>query len=299
MQPTTTQSEITLSQRRGKIARLPRAVREQINVLLDDGLEAAEILPWLNDLPHVRQIITERFNGVPVSEQNLSGWRQGGFQEWLLHRELLDSASHSREDVEELNETLASDSPDGIPHPLADFMVAKLTLHLTRFMRRWNGGPGDVQLLTLLKIGQFILKLQQAAYRAEKEVLERRKLKDLADLKEAERLRMMAAWPVFLAQEAKKEEAEKLRLEKKARKAARRKARVQTPSSAGQSSPVKVNKGSSADQASRPESTEPTLVENVEFGQDRKHPSSSSNTSPPSFSSANNENRRLNSQPEM
>jgi hypothetical protein len=140
------------------------------------------------------------------------------------------------------------------------------------------------------------LKLQQAAYRAEKEVLERRKLKDLADLKEAERLRMMAAWPVFLAQEAKKEEAEKLRLEKKARKAARRKARVQTPSSAGQSSPVKVDKGSCADQGSRPESTEPTLVENVEFRQDSKHPS---NASSPSLSSADNENRRLNSQPEM
>jgi hypothetical protein len=110
---------------------------------------------------------------------------------------------------------------------------------------------------------------------------------------------MMAAWPVFLAKEAKKEEAEKLRLEKKARKAARRKARVQTPSSAGESSPVKVNKGSSADQGSRPESTEPTPVENVEFRQDSKHPSSSSNSSSPSFSPADHENRKLNSQPEM
>ena len=171
MQITSIPSEPTLSHRRGKIARLPRAVREQLNVRLDDGQEAAEILPWLNDLPEVRQIISERFNGTPVSPQNLSAWRQGGFQEWLLHRELLDSAAHMREHVAELNEEIASDSPDGIPHPLADYMVATLTVRFAGFLGRWNGGPGDVQLATLLKVGQFILRLQQAAYRAEKEAL--------------------------------------------------------------------------------------------------------------------------------
>ncbi len=257
-----TQSKPTLSHRRGKIARLPRAVREQLNIRLDDGQEAAEILPWLNDLPEVLQIISERFNGAPISPQNLSVWRQGGFQEWLLHRELLDSAAHMREHVAELHEEIASDSPDGIPHPLADYMVATLTVRFAGFLGRWNGGPGDVQLATLLKVGQFILRLQQAAYRAEKEASERRQARDLAQFQEAERLHMRAAWPVFCAKmEAREKEAKKRKPPVRARRAA------------VQSSLVKVNKGS------RPPSPEPPIIETVESAQSTQHPSHSSHES--------------------
>src|SRR5580704_11525472 len=106
MQTETDKSQSILSQRRGKIARLPREVREQLNVRLDDGLEADQILPWLNDLPDVREVIAERFNGVPISPQNLSAWRQGGFREWLLQRELFDTAVHVREHLEEIGEAL-------------------------------------------------------------------------------------------------------------------------------------------------------------------------------------------------
>jgi hypothetical protein len=290
MQPTIHQPEITLSQRRGKIARLPRAVREQLNVRLDDGLEAAEILPWLNDLPEVRRIIANRFDGVPVSAQNLSGWRQGGFQEWLLHRELLDSASQTRENVEELNEVADSDSGDGIPRPLADCLVAQVTLRMTAFMSRWNGEAGDAKLMTLLRIGQFSLKLQRAGYQAEREALARRKRDDLAELKEGTRLDMLAAWPEFREERARKEEKRKSGSgngqeswskeketpdsgslpagweREEGQRAVQGKAQVQTPSSAGESKPVKVDKGSHGDRGSRPESTEMTIVENVEFG---------------------------------
>src|SRR5580704_6402933 len=90
-------------QRRGKIARLPRSIRDQLNVRLDDGQDAEQILPWLNILPEVQKTLAKHFNGAPVSAQNLSGWRQGGFQEWLLHRQYIESAIHMSEHVEQLN----------------------------------------------------------------------------------------------------------------------------------------------------------------------------------------------------
>jgi len=68
--------------RNGKIATLPRAVREQINVRLDDGEEADPLLDWLNQLPEVQKLMKENFAGVPISKQNLSEWRQGGFREF-------------------------------------------------------------------------------------------------------------------------------------------------------------------------------------------------------------------------
>jgi hypothetical protein len=293
MSLTANHPETTLSQRRGKIARLPRAVREQLNIRLDDGQEAAEILPWLNDLPEVRQAMTQHFNGSTLSPQNLSAWRQGGFQEWLLHRQLFDSASHMREHVGELQEVLNSEAADGVPHTLADYMVTQLSVRFAAFMGHWDGTPVNAQLGTLLKIGQFLLKLQQAAYRAEREALELPRLRRQAAREHEAQLEMAAAWKEFCAEQVKEEDKEKSRLDAKAKIAAKRKAPVRTSRKAVQSSSIKVNQGSRANQGSRPESTEPTILEHVEFGQGSRHPSSSSQTSPPSFSSADHEKTTL------
>jgi hypothetical protein len=67
----------------GKIARLPYAIREQLNQRLLDNQPASEILPWLNGLPAVKKILAAQFKNVPLIRQNLDSWRQGGYQEWL------------------------------------------------------------------------------------------------------------------------------------------------------------------------------------------------------------------------
>ena len=67
----------------GKIARLPSNIREQLNQRLLDGQPATVILPWLNDLPPVKEILAAQFDGAPIIRQNLDNWRQGGHQDWL------------------------------------------------------------------------------------------------------------------------------------------------------------------------------------------------------------------------
>lgn len=66
----------------GKIANLPARIREALNRRLHDGQPASVILPWLNALPEVIDVMKERFDGEPVSDQNLSNWRTGGFLKW-------------------------------------------------------------------------------------------------------------------------------------------------------------------------------------------------------------------------
>lgn len=77
--------------RQGKIARLPRAIREAVNRRLEDGQAASEILPWLNSLPEVVAVLDSRFAGEAVSEQNLSGWRSGGYLDWTRQRDREDN----------------------------------------------------------------------------------------------------------------------------------------------------------------------------------------------------------------
>ena len=62
--------------RSGKIARLRKAVREQLNRRLADGETGPDLVAWLNGLPEVQAVVAAEFVGCPVREQNLSQWRQ-------------------------------------------------------------------------------------------------------------------------------------------------------------------------------------------------------------------------------
>jgi hypothetical protein len=61
--------------RKGKIARLPDALRLRVNQMLQDGLAYGDI---------IRRLHREGCNSLPypVSEMNLSNWFHGGFHDW-------------------------------------------------------------------------------------------------------------------------------------------------------------------------------------------------------------------------
>jgi hypothetical protein len=82
--PTNDNSDHALT---GKIARLPGDLREQINQRLFDGDGDPEILPWLNELPAVKEIMAARFHGHPITKQNMTNWRQKGYQRWLNEKQ--------------------------------------------------------------------------------------------------------------------------------------------------------------------------------------------------------------------
>jgi hypothetical protein len=70
--------------RTGKIARLPREIREQLNRRLQDGEPGKKLVEWLNSLPEVKAALNTQFGGRRVSEQNLSEWKAGGYRDWLV-----------------------------------------------------------------------------------------------------------------------------------------------------------------------------------------------------------------------
>jgi hypothetical protein len=76
--------------RNGKIARLPLAIRNEVCRRLDDGEVGPKIIAWLHTLPEVLAVLDEHFNEQPISAQNLTEWRQGGYQDWKKRREQLD-----------------------------------------------------------------------------------------------------------------------------------------------------------------------------------------------------------------
>lgn len=76
--------------RTGKIARLPHALREQVNQRLLNNETSTRLLDWLNAQPEAIELWEIDFEGVPASPQNLSEWRLGGFKEWRARRDRVE-----------------------------------------------------------------------------------------------------------------------------------------------------------------------------------------------------------------
>ena len=60
--------------RKGKIARLPKTIRDELNQRLADGESGRRLIAWLNSLPEVDAVLDREFGGRAISEQNLSEW---------------------------------------------------------------------------------------------------------------------------------------------------------------------------------------------------------------------------------
>jgi hypothetical protein len=71
----------------GKIDRLPRAVRVQLNQRLAEGELGKALVEWLNGLAETQAVLARDFGGRAINEQNLSEWRRGGFADWQRNEE--------------------------------------------------------------------------------------------------------------------------------------------------------------------------------------------------------------------
>lgn len=112
----------------GKIARLPLDVRNDLNQRLQDGKSGKAILAWLNRQKIGEDIWYQGGVGVNISEQNLSNWRAGGYQDWLQQQEALDFVRLMAEEAGELG---AAADGEGI----ADRFTAILAVELTRLAK--------------------------------------------------------------------------------------------------------------------------------------------------------------------
>jgi hypothetical protein len=73
---------------KGKIARLPSAVRNQVNTMILDGVSYPEIRRKLIEAGH------SEFEDI--SEKNISTWKTAGYQHWLREREWREEMQQSR-----------------------------------------------------------------------------------------------------------------------------------------------------------------------------------------------------------
>ncbi len=147
--------------RNGKIARLPRDIRETLNRRMENGEQGPALLEWLNQLPEVREVLDDEFGGLPINAQSLSQWRLGGYQDWVRHEESRDAVRLLAEQAGDLN---AEADEEMVSEMLADL----LTVELARASRAMLAETADAkercgQLQELLA---QLCRLRRADHRA-------------------------------------------------------------------------------------------------------------------------------------
>jgi hypothetical protein len=114
--------------RTGKIARLPLALRRELNRRLRDGQPGGKLLEWLNGLPEVQSVMAAEFQGVPIGKQNLSRWRKGGYKDAVEQENTQMEVKLWLEEIGSLREAVK----EGLTEELAFYLAVHAALELKR-----------------------------------------------------------------------------------------------------------------------------------------------------------------------
>jgi hypothetical protein len=123
----------------GKVARLPKDIREELNTRLENGEQGKELVEWLNQSPAVKKVLAAQFGGSPITDNNVSEWKQGGYQDWLKHTEACELVRDLVEKGGELGK-----AADGTPigDRLANLLAVELT-HAVQLALSQDGGAEE------------------------------------------------------------------------------------------------------------------------------------------------------------
>ncbi|MDR3456952.1 MAG: hypothetical protein P4N60_05865 [Verrucomicrobiae bacterium] len=146
----------------GKINRLPREIREQVNQRLNAGEPGKRLVAWLNELPAVRALLAAEFAGAVINEQNLTNWKQGGFREWRRQQEV----------------QAFTQQPAGEAVVTPEQIAAIVAVRYLATVREWQQSPMSVdrrwrQMRVML---QDVVKLRREEHREQRLELEQERL---------------------------------------------------------------------------------------------------------------------------
>jgi hypothetical protein len=148
--------------RTGKIARLPYGLRDELNVKIRDGKPGVEVVAWLNGEDETRQVLGRYFDGRPISEQNLTEWKAGGYQDWLRDNATREWMAEFIEQSDRL-----SDDAERADYwaSVADYLSAPLAAELARCLKEISADSATSakeRLPTVLAITRAATQLRRA-----------------------------------------------------------------------------------------------------------------------------------------
>jgi hypothetical protein len=114
--------------RTGKIARLPLAIRNELNQRLQNGEPGKDLIQWLNSLSEVQAVLAAQFNGQLIMQNNLSRWTTGGYVRWEAEQTAQEAAAR----LVEQSAALQAAVKEGLADHMTLVLTAKMAVELDR-----------------------------------------------------------------------------------------------------------------------------------------------------------------------
>lgn len=173
--------------RLGKIARLPYFIRLKLNERLADNEPAQALANWLNAQPEVEEVLAKQFGGRPISPQNISAWKQGGYRDWERFQESRLQARTFLEEADELVSDLFDPNEEGeafgsFLDRLGDRMALSL-MQLFREVELRESGPERTR--DLLHIARELSRLRRGDHERQRTAIAQKQRYD-EEVKQAE-----------------------------------------------------------------------------------------------------------------
>jgi hypothetical protein len=143
----------------GKIARLPKLIRDELNHRLENGADGPELLAWLNALPEVQRVLAEKFCGHPLTKHNLSDWRRGGYADWSATRTGRVQWQDLLEQGCALNEKRTTNDGTDVTGYLGTFLIVELAQAIDELHKMKNS---QQRWKVLQMISRALARLQSA-----------------------------------------------------------------------------------------------------------------------------------------
>jgi hypothetical protein len=172
--------------RNGKIARLPLAIRLELNLRLQDGQKGRHLVAWLNGLPEVKAVMAAEFHGEPITESNLSRWKNGGYKTWEKEQSTREGAVALIESYPALQEA----AKNGLSDQVALFLNTRMVLEMQRLDLEKDGARKFERWRELLE--QFAV-MRRDEFRGERLRLQEEKIGLQREMNQFERRKESAS----------------------------------------------------------------------------------------------------------
>lgn len=160
--------------RQGKIARLPHALREEVNRRLADGQPGSVLLGWLNVHADALRVWGELELELATA-QNLSEWRQGGYKDWCQQRQKVEDLKSLSAHAHELAKA-GGGVEDGLAAVLGGHILASWEELLYSGGGDGTAADGEDAVDAKTDVTGNLSKLVQAATRLKKAAHDEQKL---------------------------------------------------------------------------------------------------------------------------
>jgi hypothetical protein len=136
---------------------------------LQNGEPGKQLVQWLNGLPEVQAVLAAQFQGQPIVAQNLSRWKQGGYEEWEEEQRTVQAATTVFEEAAGLQDLAKA----GLTERMTLVLTAKMAMEIKRLNSEKDGEKKSKIWREL--IGSLVL-LRRGDLQGERILVEREKL---------------------------------------------------------------------------------------------------------------------------